>query len=74
MALQVTNLQRKFIIKNEDKKDIELKDPNPDMTPEEVIKFYSSEYPELTTASLSGPTVKGEVAVYSASAQIGTKG
>lgn len=74
MALQVTSLERKFIIKKDGKKDVELKDPNPNMSPEEVIKFYASEYPELTNATLSGPKVVGESAQYSLKETVGTKG
>lgn len=75
MALQVTGLNRSFTItKGKDKKEIVLKDPNPNMSPEEVIKFYSSEYPELTNATLSGPKVVGNTAQYSFKETVGTKG
>jgi PRTRC genetic system protein C len=73
MALQVDTLKRKFTLKKGNK-DIDLADPNPEMTPQEVIKFYSSEYPELTNASVSGPKVEGTKAVYSFNATVGTKG
>lgn len=69
MALQITNLKREFIL---DKKN--LSDPNPAMTPEEVMKHYSGSYPELTNATLSGPKVEGSRAVYTMSKTVGTKG
>lgn len=73
LALQVTGLERKFLIKKGKGKDIELPDPNPEMSPEEVIKFYASEYPELTNASLDMKVV-GSSAVYSLKESVGTKG
>jgi PRTRC genetic system protein C len=73
MALQVDTLKRKFTIQKNGK-DIDLADPNPEMSPQEVIKFYSSEYPELTNASVSGPKVEGTKAVYSFKTSVGTKG
>lgn len=73
MALQVTDMTRKFEFMK-DKKKIELPDPNANMSPDEVVKFYSSQYPELTTASLTGPKVEGNAAVYSIKEVVGTKG
>jgi len=73
MALQVTGLERKFIIKK-DGKDIQLNDPNPSMSPEDVIKFYASEYPELTTANVSGPKIEAGKAIFSIKEVVGTKG
>lgn len=73
MALQVDTLKRKFTIKKGGK-DVELADPNPEMTPQDVIKFYSSEYPELTNATISGPKVEGTKAVYSFKTSAGVKG
>ena len=73
MALQVTGLKRSFKI-FKDKKEIELADPNPNMSPEDVCKFYSGEYPELTNSTLTGPKVIGDRAEYSVKATVGTKG
>lgn len=73
MALQVDTLKRKFTIKKNGK-EIDLADPNPEMSPQDVIKFYSSEYPELTNASVSGPKVEGTKAVYMFNTSVGTKG
>lgn len=73
MAFQVTGLKRVFRIIN-GKTKTDLPDPNPSMSPEDVIKFYSGEYPELTSATLTGPKVVGDKAEYSAEASVGTKG
>lgn len=74
MALQVTNLKRSFTLNKDGKKEIELTDPNGDMTPEEVMKFYSGTYPELTNATVAGPKVEGNKATYSFKTTVGTKG
>lgn len=74
MALQVTNLKRAFTLKKDGKKDIELTDPNADMSPEEVMKFFSGTYPELTNATITGPKVEGGKAFYNFKTVVGTKG
>lgn len=69
MALQVTSLKREFVFGKKT-----LTDPNNNMTPEEVKKHYSGSFPELTNATLSGPRVEGDKAIYSFKATVGTKG
>lgn len=73
MALQVTGLKRSFIMKK-DKKTIELADPNPDMSPEEVMKHYSGTYPELTNAVVDGPKVENNKAAYTITTKAGKLG
>lgn len=75
MALQVTAAKRKFILKKDKKKDnVELTDPHPDMSLQEVVSHYSRQYPELSTANIDGPTMEGDTAVYTFTSVIGTKG
>lgn len=69
MALIVTNLKRKFVFEEED-----LEDPNPNMSIEEVQGFYSLRHPELTTATVDGPKIEGDTAVYEFNSKLGTKG
>lgn len=69
MALEVINLKRVFKFG-----DIELSDPNPEMNVDEVCGFYSVTHSELTTATVSGPEVKGETAIYTFKTTVGTKG
>ena len=47
---------------------------NPSDSPEMVMGFYSNTYPELTTATVHGPTMKDDAAVYEFKTTIGTKG
>lgn len=71
MALLKTELKRVFKI---EKSGVELPDPNPNMSEDEVMKFYSAQYPELTTATVDGPKVNNDKAYYSFKTTIGTKG
>jgi len=53
---------------------VELPDPNPEFSLQEVLSFYGAQYPELTTATLEGPKLEGRTAVYSVKTTVGTKG
>jgi len=69
MALQVTTLPRKFKFG-----ELELPDPNTDMTPDEVRTFYANTYPELTTGGVQGPEMKDDHVLYTLSGKVGVKG
>lgn len=71
MALKSEALERAFII---EKTKQELEDPNPSMTPDQVMDYYSSEHPELTTATVHGPEIKDDKRVYTFKSVIGQKG
>lgn len=49
-------------------------DPNTSDSPEMVMNYYSNFYPELTTATVHGPVIKEDKAVYEFKTTIGTKG
>ena len=73
MALQITGHKRVFkIIK--DKKEVELPDPNPDMSILEVQKFYSTKHPELNNSTVAGPKIENGAAVYTFSTKAGQLG
>lgn len=73
--LMVKNVVREFKLKrNNSKDDVELPDPNSNMEPNDVMKFYSGQYPELTSASVNGPTMKNGKAIYLFETVIGEKG
>lgn len=74
MALQVTHLGRSFTLDKGAGKKITLEDPNKDMSPEEVMKFYSSTHPELTNAVIEGPKVVGDKAHYNITTKAGKLG
>lgn len=56
------------------KKDIELADPNPEFSPEEVLKHYMNAYPELTNSNVMGPEVGSGKLVFTFKSSVGTKG
>lgn len=41
-----------------------LNDPDPSLSPEQVIALYSTNYPFMRNASLSAPVVEGDTLVY----------
>lgn len=73
MALETQRLKREFKFKK-DGTEVTLPDPNPDFTQEEVMQFYSGQYPELTTATMDAGKVDGNKLVYSVKTTVGTKG
>lgn len=70
--LESTPLKREFKFEKSGKV-IDLDDINPNLPAEEIIKFHSGNYPELTTATLEHE-FKGHSSVYTAKTKIGTKG
>ena len=73
MALDIKGLKRVFILKKGNDT-LTLEDPDSRMSLSEVTDFYSLNYPELTTATLQGPELEEDRAVYRFKTTIGTKG
>lgn len=71
MALEVKGVERVFVIETDN---VTLSDPNPEMTTEQVQVYYSTMYPQLTTATLHGPEYVDDKNRYTFSTIIGTKG
>jgi PRTRC genetic system protein C len=53
---------------------VDLTDPNPDFTPEQVREFYATIYPEILSAAIEGPEPVGSKLVYTFARAVGTKG
>lgn len=53
---------------------LQLADPDGRLTPEQVRDFYSSSYPEITTASIEGPEAVDGVLKFRFVRALGTKG
>lgn len=51
-----------------------LADPNPKLSIEEVRSFYANQFPELTTATVSGPETVSDHLRYRFERAIGSKG
>ena len=73
MALEIKGLKRVFKLKKNGET-LRLDDPNPEMTVNDVMDYYSMTYPELTTATPHGPVMEDDCAVYEFKTTIGTKG
>lgn len=73
MALEMKGLQRVFKMKK-DNSVMKLNDPDANMSLNEVMDFYSMTYPELTTATVHGPELDEDMAVYEFKTTIGVKG
>ena len=65
-------MKRVFILKKGNDT-LTLEDPDSRMSLSEVTDFYSMNYPELTTATVHGPVIKEDKAVYEFKTTIGTK-
>ena len=72
-ALEIKGMKRVFKMKK-NSQEIVLDDPNVNMSPAEVMDFYSMNYPELTTATVHGPEIEDDRAVYEFKTTIGVKG
>ena len=73
MALEIKEMTRSF----KNKKDTEyitLQDPDPNISPDMVMSYYSNKSPELTTATVNGPVFREDMAEYEFKTTIGTKG
>jgi PRTRC genetic system protein C len=53
---------------------VRLPDPDPKLTVEEIRNVYSHQYPDIATASITGPEAVGDKLVYRFTRAIGTKG
>lgn len=69
MALNSKSLKRIFV-----HKELRLDDPDPSMSVDDVLKFYSNTYSELTVATVSQPEIKKDEVVYTFKTTVGTKG
>lgn len=69
MTIDIKKLKRKFSFNGAD-----LPDPGEAFTPEEVKDLYSNQYPDISTAIVNEPTIKDDVATYTFTRNVGTKG
>ena len=73
MALDIKGIKRVFKLKKGNST-LVLEDPDSRMSLTEVTDFYSMNYPELTTATLHGPELAEDRAVYRFKTTIGPTG
>lgn len=67
--LKVQSLPREFCYNG-----IRIPDPGPNLSVDQVRDLLTPNYPEIATASVSGPEATGSVLRYTFSRAIGTKG
>jgi PRTRC genetic system protein C len=53
---------------------LRLPDIDPKLPPEEIRTLYSHQYPDIATASITGPEAVGDKLVYRFTRAIGSKG
>lgn len=73
MALQIKGMARTFKFKKGTEY-VTLQDPDPNLSPDMVMSYYSNFYPELTTATVHGPVIWDDRTEYEFKTTIGTKG
>ena len=71
--VEVVKLKRVFVV-NHNGKNIEVQDPNPDMTVPEIQKFLSGLYPSVTNATAAQPQIKDEIITYTFATTFKDKG
>lgn len=72
MATVITTRIFKF---NNQGQVVVLTDPNPDFTEDEVLNFYTTAYPALTTATITQPQLSEDGSIcYEFVSTVGTKG
>ena len=65
MALEIKGMTRSFRFKKGTEY-ITLHDPDPNISPDMVMSYYSNMYPELTTATVHGPVIREDMTEYEA--------
>ena len=71
MALEIKGMTRSFRFKKGTEY-ITLQDPDPNISPDMVMNYYSNMYPELTTATVHGPVIREDMTEYEFKTTIGT--
>jgi PRTRC genetic system protein C len=69
MTIEIKKLTRNFTFNGAN-----LPDPGETFSPDEVKDIYSNQYPDLSTAIVNEPNISGDVATYTFTRNVGTKG
>jgi PRTRC genetic system protein C len=70
----MTGLKTEALLREFHYNSVRIPDPGPELTVEQVRDLLTPYYPEIATASLSGPEDTGSVLRYTFSRAIGSKG
>ncbi|WP_321788209.1 PRTRC system protein C [Paraburkholderia sp. J94] len=69
MTISIAKLIREFTYNG-----MKFADPGPAFSPNDVRDLFSAQYPELTTATVDGPEIAGDIATYKFVRAAGAKG
>lgn len=69
MTISIAKIIREFTYNG-----MKFADPGQAFSPDQVRDLYSAQYPELTTATVDGPEIAGEIATYKFVRAAGAKG
>ncbi|CAG9208128.1 PRTRC system protein C [Paraburkholderia tropica] len=69
MTISIAKLIREFTYNG-----MKFADPGPAFSPNDVRDLFSAQYPELTTATVDGPEIAGDIATYRFVRAAGAKG
>jgi PRTRC genetic system protein C len=72
--MKMSNLKVEALLREFHFNGIRVPDPGPELTVEQVRDLLTPNYPEIATASVSGPEAIGSALRYTFSRAIGTKG
>jgi PRTRC genetic system protein C len=72
--ITMSSLKAEALVREFHYNGIRIPDPGPELSVEQVRDLLSPNYPEIATASLSGPEATGTALRYTFSRAIGTKG
>ena len=70
----MSNLNAEALLREFHYNGVRIPDPGPELTVEQVRDLLSPQFPEIATASVSGPEATGSALRYTFSRAIGTKG
>jgi PRTRC genetic system protein C len=72
--MNMSNLRAEALLREFHYNGVRIPDPGPELTVEQVRDLLTPNYPEIATASVSGPEATGSVLRYTFSRAIGSKG
>lgn len=72
--MKMSNLKAEALLREFHYNNIRIADPGPELTLEQVQDLLTPQFPEIATASVSGPEATGSALRYTFSRAIGTKG
>lgn len=75
MALVIESLPRVFVLELGANNKVEINDPNPDLTPDEVKDLLAHQYPEIVSSKVEGPKLTADNQIFTmSSGKVGVKG